>query len=84
MLHRLIAITETIIKKDFSQSRINQNGGGGTDSSAEMLKEIDAEETLSRQEVSIRTLKRENSQMRKQLESARLVASEKGQELEQT
>ena len=66
------------------QCRINQHCGGGTDSSAEILKEIDAEETLSRQEVSIRTLKRENSQMRKQLESARLVASEKGQELEQT
>ena len=46
LLHRLIAVTETIGKKDFSQSRINQHCGGGTDSSAEILKEIDAEETL--------------------------------------
>ena len=72
-MHRVIAVTETMFKKDISRC--------GLDNS-DIMKEVDAEETVSRQDVSIRSLKRENSVMRKQLESVRLQMAEKGEEVE--
>ena len=62
LLHRVVALTETMQKHNVSKYV------EGTD----MMKEIDAEEALSRQDVSIRSLKRENSFIKKQLESFRI------------
>jgi len=62
-MHRVIAMSETMMKKDFSKY--------GCDTS-EIMKEVDQEEAVQRQDVSIRSLKRENSMMKKQLETMRL------------
>lgn len=47
-----------------------------------MLKELDAEEEISRQDLSIRSLKHDNSFMMKQLESFKMQICEKDEELE--
>ena len=62
LLHRVVALTEAARKTTLSRY------AEGTD----LMKDLEAEETVSRQDVSIRSLKRENSFMKKQLESFRL------------
>ena len=74
LLHRIVAMTETMVKSNLAKY--------GVDGASELMKDVEAEETLTRQDVSIRSLKRENSQMKKQLESVRLQIAEKGEEVE--
>ena len=62
LLHRVIALSETVRKQTLNKY------GEGTD----IVKDISAEETLSRMDISIRSLKRENSFIKKQLECVRL------------
>lgn len=72
LMHRVVAVSEAIKKQTIIKY------GEGTD----MAKEVEAEEMVSRQDVSIQSLKRENSFMRKQLDCARLQAAEKSDEIE--
>ena len=72
LVHRVVALSETFRKQTLTKY------GEGT----EMIKDISAEETLSRQDVSIRSLKRENSFIKKQLECVRLQFAEKDEEVE--
>ena len=66
LLHRVIALNETIGKMNASRHV------GSPDVSHDLLKDIEAEETLSKQDVSIRSLKKENSFMKKQIESLKV------------
>ena len=55
LVHRVVAMQETIVKQNVNRHL------EGTD----ILKELDAEETKSRQDLTIRSLKRENSLINK-------------------
>ena len=55
LVHRVVAMQETIVKQNVNRHL------EGTD----ILKELDAEETMSRQDLTIRSLKRENSLINK-------------------
>ena len=46
------------------------------------LKEIETEETVSRQDISIKELKRENNLMKKKLESFKFQVAERDEEVE--
>ena len=69
LLHRVVALCETMHKQNINKYLEGLPQG-----------EIDAEETLSRQDVSIRSLKRENSFIKKQLEMVKLQVAEKDEE----
>ena len=57
LMHRVVALAETLKKQTIQK----YNGDG----CKQMLKDIHTEETVSKQDVSIQSLKRENSFIRK-------------------
>ena len=73
LIHRVIALNGTIKKQNLS--RFSSNG-------FDALKEVEAEETVSRQDSSIRELKRENNIMKKKMESFKFQVAERDEEVE--
>ena len=72
LLHRVVALNGTIKKQNLSKF---SNG-------FDCLKEVEAEETVSRQDISIRELKRENNIMKKKMESFKFQVAERDEEVE--
>ena len=71
LLHRVVALTETILKQGFSKY---------ADGCSDIMKEVTAEETVLKQGESLKCLNRENSFMKMQLESFRNQVNDKTEE----
>lgn len=74
LMHRVVGMNDSMVKRDTSMRQV------GLDNS-DILRVDDADATGSYQaDVSVRSLMRENSRMRKQLESMRIQIEEKGED----